>query len=120
VHPKVRSFEPDESFKKKISADTDVYDEACRVLDRVIGEAFGIEWPEEGSPEQWTIKHADHQALLMEAARLLPDGGEALRMDRRFEEKEFRDLAALEVPLVPGEAEKLFLEAHADLTTHDR
>ena len=58
---------------------TKVYKEACETLDHVIAGAFGFEWPGQGSPEQRTIKRADRQALLMEAARLLPDGGEALR-----------------------------------------
>src|ERR687897_308809 len=52
-------------LKRKISADTDVYDEVCKTLDRVIAEAFGFERPEDGSPEQQAIKHADRQALLV-------------------------------------------------------
>src|SRR5829696_7627425 len=61
-------------LKRKISAATDVYDEACKTLDRVIAEAFGFEWPKQDLPEQRAIKRADRQALLIEAARLLPDG----------------------------------------------
>jgi uncharacterized protein len=102
-------------LKRKISADTDVYDEVCKTLDRVIADAFGFEWPEHGSPEQRAIKRADEQALLMEAARLLPDGGKALRGDRDLGQKEYRDLAPLKKPLVPREAEKLFLQVHEEL-----
>jgi hypothetical protein len=66
-------------LKRKIYAHTKVYKEACETLDHVIAGAFGFEWPGQGSPGQRTIKRADRQALLMEAARLLPDRGEALR-----------------------------------------
>jgi 5'-deoxynucleotidase YfbR-like HD superfamily hydrolase len=107
-------------LKRMISEDTDVYDRACEALDTAIGRAFGFEWPERDSPERQAIKYADEQALLIEATRLLPDGGKALRGNRGFEEKEFGDLATLGVSLVPREAEKLFLRAHAELTTHDR
>ena len=103
-------------LKKKISADTDVYDRTCDALDLAIAEAFGFVWPQQGSPEQRAIKHADRQALLMEATRLLPDGGEALRRDLRIEDKVFRDLAPLDAPLVPADVEDQFLEAHAELT----
>jgi 5'-deoxynucleotidase YfbR-like HD superfamily hydrolase len=68
-------------LKNKISAINDAYEAVCDELDLVIAEAFGFEWPEQGSPEQRALKNADNQALLMEAARLLPDGGEALRQD---------------------------------------
>jgi 5'-deoxynucleotidase YfbR-like HD superfamily hydrolase len=102
-------------LKRKIRARTNVYDEACKTLDRVIADAFGFEWPEHGSLQQRVIKQADRQALLMEAARLLPDGGEALRQDRELGEEEYRDLAKLEKPLVPVEAEKWFLGAHKEL-----
>jgi len=56
----------------------------------VIAEAFGFEWPEDGSPERQVIKHADNRFLLVEAARLLPDGGEALRRDKGLEEEYFQ------------------------------
>jgi 5'-deoxynucleotidase YfbR-like HD superfamily hydrolase len=102
-------------LKRKISADTDVYDEVCKTLDRVIAEAFGFERPEDGSPEQQAIKHADRQALLVEAARLLPDGGRALRRDRRFGDEGLKGLAPLVDPLPPAEAEARFLEAHKEL-----
>ena len=102
-------------LKRKISADTDVYDEVCKTLDRVIAEAFGFERPEDGSPEQQAIKHADRQALLVEAARLLPDGGRALRKDRRFGDEGLKGLAPLVDPLPPAEAEARFLEAHKEL-----
>jgi len=101
-------------LKSKISADTDIYDEACKTLDRTIAEAFDLEWPEKGSEEEAIIKHADRQALLMEATRLLPDGGEALRQDKGLGEDEYRDLASLEEPLPPAEAEARFLEAHKE------
>jgi uncharacterized protein len=103
-------------LKRKISAATDVYDRVCDTFDRAIAEAFGFELPEEGSPEQSIIKRADDRALLMEANRLLPDGGGALRRDRGFGDEELRDLVALEKPLTPAEAEDLFLKAHAELT----
>jgi 5'-deoxynucleotidase YfbR-like HD superfamily hydrolase len=103
-------------LKSKISADTDVYDDASKRFDRAIAEAFGFKWPEEGSPEQAVIKGADRQALLIEAARLLPDGGEALRQDLGLGDEEYRNLATLDDPLSPAEAENLFLEAHAGLT----
>ena len=93
-------------LKRKIAKATNVYYEICETLDLVIAEAFGFEWPERGSPERQAIKHADRQALLMEAARLLPDGGEALRRD--LGQEEYRDLAPLEEPLPPADAEKLF------------
>lgn len=102
-------------LKRKIAEATDVYDRACDVLDLAIAEAFGFEWPEQGSPEQRAIKIADNQALLMEAARLLPDGGEALRQDKGLGEEEYRDLAKLEKRLVSAEAETRFLEAHKEL-----
>jgi uncharacterized protein len=105
-------------LKRKISKATDVYDRACDVLDHIIAEAFGFEWPEQGSPEQLAIKSVDDQTLLMEAARLLPDGGEALRRDKGLGEEEYRDLAPLEEPLPPAEAEKLFLRTHTDLIRH--
>jgi 5'-deoxynucleotidase YfbR-like HD superfamily hydrolase len=104
-------------LKRKITADTDIFDEACNMLDRVIAEAFGFEWPEQGSPEQRLIKSADDRALLMEAACLLPDKGEALRGDRGLD-GELRDLAELEEPLPPTEAEAEFLRAHTELVRH--
>jgi uncharacterized protein len=102
-------------LKRKISADTDVYDEACKTLDRVIADAFGFEWPEHGSPEQRVIKQADRQALLIEAARLLPDHGEALRGDLGPGDEMLGELAPLEEPLPPAEAQARFLEAHKEL-----
>jgi uncharacterized protein len=102
-------------LKRKISAATDVYDEACRALDLVIAEAFGFALPVAGSQEPRIIKHADRRALLMETVRLLPDQGEALRRDLGLGEKEYRDLAPLEKPLSPVEAEERFLEAHKEL-----
>jgi 5'-deoxynucleotidase YfbR-like HD superfamily hydrolase len=102
-------------LKSKISADTDVYDEACKTLDRAIAEAFGFALPVAGSQEQRIIKHADRRTLLMEAARLLPDSGEALRRDLGLGEEEYGDLAPLEEPLVPAEAEARFLETHKEL-----
>jgi 5'-deoxynucleotidase YfbR-like HD superfamily hydrolase len=101
-------------LKRKISAETEVYDEACKTLDRVIAEEFDFEWPEQGSEEKAIIKHADNQALLIEATRLLPDGGKALRRDKGLGKEEYRDLAALEEPLPPAEAQELFLEAHEE------
>jgi 5'-deoxynucleotidase YfbR-like HD superfamily hydrolase len=103
-------------LKQKIRKATKVYDEACKTLDSIIAEAFGFEWPERGSPEQRAIKHADRQALLMEATRLLHDDGEALRRDKGLGQEEYRDLAALEEPLIPREAEKLFVQVHEELT----
>jgi uncharacterized protein len=102
-------------LKRKISAATDVYDKACRVLDLVIADAFGFEYPEKGSQEQRVIKQADRQALLMEAVRLLHDSGEALRRDLGLGEEEYRHLAALDDPLSPAEAEKLFRRTHKEL-----
>jgi uncharacterized protein len=102
-------------LKSKISADTDVYDEACKTLDRAIAEAFGFALPVAGSQEQRIIKHADRRTLLMEAARLLPDSGEALRRDLGLGEEEYGDLAPLEEPLVPAEVEARFLETHKEL-----
>ena len=103
-------------LKRKISADTDVYKRVCDEVDLAIAEAFSFEWPEYGSPEQRVIKQADRQALLMESVRLLHDSGEALRQERGFGDEEFRDLALLEEPLAPVEAEGLFLRAHVELT----
>jgi uncharacterized protein len=102
-------------LKNKLSAVNDAYEAVCEELDLAIGKAFGIEWPEHGSQEQRIIKHADRQALLMEATRLLPDGGEALRRDKGLGEVELRDLAALDDPFPPAEAESLFMLAHTEL-----
>jgi uncharacterized protein len=102
-------------LKWKIRKATDVYDHGCGVLDLAIAEAFGFERPEDGSLEQRAIEHADRQALHIEAARLLPDGGKALRRDKGLGYEEYRDLAALEEPLPPAEAEARFLEAHKEL-----
>jgi uncharacterized protein len=102
-------------LKKKIREATDVYDGICKALDGVIAEAFGFALPVAGSREQRIIQHADRQALLMEAARLLPEGGKALRQDKGVGEEEYRDLAKLEKPLVPAKAEARFLEAHEEL-----
>src|SRR5829696_7572546 len=54
-------------LKRKIRKATNVYNEACKTLDRVIADAFGIECREKGSREETIIKHADNQALLVEA-----------------------------------------------------
>jgi uncharacterized protein len=102
-------------LKNKISAATDIYDQTCDVLDLVIAEAFGFEWPEQGSPEQRAIKSADNRAFLMEAARLLPDSSEALRQDLELREGEFGGLASLELPMPPAEAEAEFLWTHLEL-----
>jgi len=103
-------------LKRKMSKATDAYDQTCDALDLAISEAFGFERPEQGSPEQRAIKGADTQALLMEAARLLVDHGEALRRDLEIRDEESRDLASLDDPLPPADAEGLFLRAHAELT----
>jgi 5'-deoxynucleotidase YfbR-like HD superfamily hydrolase len=102
-------------LKNKIAVINDAYRAVCDELDLVIVEAFGIEWPEQGSPEQRTIKHADRQALLREATRLLPDRGNGLRRDLALGEEEFSDLAALDDPLSPAEAGSLFMLAHTEL-----
>jgi uncharacterized protein len=103
-------------LKRMISQATDAYDQTCDALDVAISEAFGFERPEQGSPEKRAIKDADKQALLMEAARLLVDHGEALRRDLGIGEEEFRNLAPLEDPLPPEKAKERFLEVHAELT----
>jgi len=103
-------------LKRKISAINDAYKWVCNEVDLAIAEAFGFEWPKLGSPEQQAIKRADRQALLMEAARLLPNGGEALRRDLGLGDGELRDLAPLEDPLPPAEAEKLFRRTHEELS----
>jgi uncharacterized protein len=105
-------------LKRKIAKATNVYNETCSTLDRVIAEAFGFEWPEQCSPDWAVIKDADNQALLIEAARLLPDGGKALRREKGLGEEEYRDLAPLEEPLPPADAGKRFLEAHQELAGH--
>jgi 5'-deoxynucleotidase YfbR-like HD superfamily hydrolase len=105
-------------LKNMISAINDAYEAVCDELDLAIAKAFGIEWPEHGSPEQRAIKHADGQALLIEASRLLPDGGKALRRDKGLGEEDYRDLASLEEPLLPAEAQELFLRAHRELAEH--
>jgi 5'-deoxynucleotidase YfbR-like HD superfamily hydrolase len=105
-------------LKRKISTATDVYNETCKTLDFVIAEAFGFGWPEQGSLEQRVLKQADRLALLMEAARLLHDSGEALRRDLGLGEEEYRNLAPLEEPLLPAEAQELFLRAHRELAEH--
>jgi 5'-nucleotidase len=105
-------------LKRKISAINDAYERICDEFDLMIAEAFGFELMEKGSPEQAAIKHADRRALLMEAARLLPDGGEALRQDLGLGKENFRDLAPLEKPTLPVEAEAEFLRAHRELVRH--
>jgi 5'-nucleotidase len=105
-------------LKEKIRADTPIYERVCDTFDRVIAETFGFEYPEKGSQEKTVIKRTDRQALLMEAARLLPDSGEALRQDLELGEVEFRDLAPLDKPLPPTEAEAEFLRAHTELVRH--
>jgi len=107
-------------LKNKISAINDAYEAVCDELDLVIAEAFGFEWPEQGSSEQRVIKCADRQALFMEAARLLPDHGKALRRDKGLGEEEYRDLAPLEEPLPPAEARARFLWAHEESSGHNR
>jgi uncharacterized protein len=107
-------------LKRKISKATNVYEETCDELDLVIAEAFGFEWAEDGSPDQRAIKDADKQALLIEAARLLPDGGKALRGDKGLGEEETRDLAELEEPTMPAEAEARFLGAHEESSGHNK
>jgi 5'-deoxynucleotidase YfbR-like HD superfamily hydrolase len=105
-------------LKRKISAINNAYKRVCDEVDLAIAEAFGFEWPKKDSPEQRAIKEADRRALLMEAARLLHDSGEALRRDLGLGEKEYRDLTPLEEPLPPAEAESLFLQAHRELAEH--
>src|SRR5215204_134679 len=107
-------------LKNKISAINDAYEAVCDELDLVIAEAFDFEWPEQGSSEQRVIKCADRQALFMEAARLLPDHGKALRRDKGLGEEEYRDLAPLEEPLPPAEARARFLWAHEESSGHNR
>lgn len=102
-------------LKRKIRKATNVYHETCNTLDRVIADAFGLEWPDQDSPEQRAIKNADNQALLMETARLLPDGGKALRQDKGLGAEVFAELARLEEILPPAEAEARFLEVHKEL-----
>jgi 5'-deoxynucleotidase YfbR-like HD superfamily hydrolase len=102
-------------LKEKISKATDVYHVACYMLDRAIAEAFGFELSEAGSQEQAIIKDADRLALLTEGARLLPDHGEALRRDIGLADGEYRDLAPLDDPLLPAEAQRQFLRAHEEL-----
>jgi 5'-deoxynucleotidase YfbR-like HD superfamily hydrolase len=102
-------------LKRKISAINNAYKRVCDEVDLAIAEALGFEWPEAGSPEQRVIKQADRQALLMEAVRLLHDSGEAMRRDLGLGEVELRDLAPLEDPLLPAEAQRQFLRAHEEL-----
>ena len=102
-------------LKRKIRKATNVYHETCNTLDRVIADAFGLEWPDQDSPEQRAIKNADNQALLMETARLLPDGGKALLQDKGLGAEVFAELARLEEILPPAEAEARFLEVHKEL-----
>jgi hypothetical protein len=52
----------------------------------------------------------------MEAARLLPDGGEALRKDLQFVDELFGELAPLDEPLPPAKAKKLFFQVHSELS----
>ena len=51
-------------LKRKVSADTDFYDEACKTLDRMIAEAFGFEVPKEDSQEKAIIKRADDRTFV--------------------------------------------------------
>jgi hypothetical protein len=105
-------------LKRKIRKATNVYDGTCRALDGVIAEAFGFALPVAGSQEQRIIKHADRRALLMEAVRLLPDGGEALRRDRRFGDEMLGELPPLDDPMPPAEARARFLWAHEGSSEH--
>jgi 5'-deoxynucleotidase YfbR-like HD superfamily hydrolase len=103
-------------LKRKITVATNAYDRTCDALDFAIAASFGFEFSGKGSPERKAVKDADQQALLMEAARLLIDGGEALRRDLEIRDEEFKNLAPLDDPLLPADAEGLFLRAHAELT----
>jgi 5'-deoxynucleotidase YfbR-like HD superfamily hydrolase len=102
-------------LKSKIFTATQIYDDICRRFDRTIAEAFDLEYPEKGSEEKAIIKQADNRALLIEAARLLPDGGKALRRDLELEGEDFRDLPPLEDPLSPIQVQELFLRAYTGL-----
>jgi 5'-deoxynucleotidase YfbR-like HD superfamily hydrolase len=102
-------------LKRKIRKATDAYDRTCDALDLAISVAFGFEWPHKGTLEQKIMKDADRQALLTEGARLLPDHGEALRRDIGLADGEYRDLAPLDDPLLPTEAQRQFLRAHEEL-----
>jgi uncharacterized protein len=102
-------------LKRKISAINNAYKRVCDEVDLAIAETFGFEWPKKDSPEQRAIKNADKQALLIEAARLLHDSGKALRRDLGLGEEEYQDLAPLEEPLPPAEAEKLSRRSHEQL-----
>lgn len=78
-----------------------------RLSDRLIeaiGKALGVEWPQKGSPEDKAIKDADDQALEIEAA--------ALMADWRGQSELESALPALDDPLSPEQAERLFLAAH--------
>jgi uncharacterized protein len=107
-------------LKRKISAATDAYDATCDALDAAIAGAFGFSWPEASSADRAEIKLADRKALSMEATRLLPDGGEALRRDHGFAGREFEGLPALDAPLSPAEAEESFLKRHEELAGRTR
>ena len=102
-------------LKRKISAINDVYERLCDEFDLVIAEAFSFELPKNDSLEEAAIKQVDRQALLIEAARLLPDGGEALRWDLGIRDEERRGLAPLKEPMSPAQAEAEFLQAHEEL-----
>jgi hypothetical protein len=93
---------------------------ACRQvadsLDRAIATALGNEPYAERSPGGAEVKLADQRALLIEAAKLLPDRGEGIRahlgVERVVEIEQL--MLPLPEPLAPAEAEELFIQTHTE------
>lgn len=102
-------------LKRKMSSETDVYERTCDAVDKAICSAFGFEWPAKGSSDYAAIKEADGKALLMEARRLLADGGRALALDHGFTERESAPLEPLPEPLAPTAAEAAFHARHREI-----
>lgn len=91
------------------------YRETSDRLDQAIATALGHEPYAERSPGRAEVKLADQRALLIEAAELLPDGGEGIRTHlgaERVAEIEGL-LVPFPEPLSPAAAEELFLRTHA-------
>lgn len=101
-------------LKRRINAASDnYYEKLCQSLDRAIDTAFGIGDLRADPAVVEIIKDADQRALLLEARKLLHDGGKGLSADRRLAHDAVDGLPELPAPLDPRTAEQEFLAAHA-------
>jgi 5'-nucleotidase len=99
-------------LKRKLeAAGQTLYEEVCDALDEVIATALGI--PELSEEGKAAIKAADNQALMIEAAKLLPDCGAGIAADTK--NLTARPPASLGRSWSPEEARERFLQAHERL-----